>query len=173
MDMFNRIDRLVTKGRLLFSGIEPVGCGMKSDKNTSTAWLVMVSALSIGVVAALLIAFAFLPFDKSVPPSLMATLARDFSQMKKHNVTGTYTSHITAYTKAPILSDFRRQNLAATVRQGSVVLTLPNGSMAAHFLLLCRTKYDCQVSGANNLNNNVRITVTPHSVSQASRASAK
>ncbi len=143
------------------ASIEPAGCGMKSDKNTSTAWLATVAALSIGVVVALLIAFACMPFGIPVPQSLMATLARDFSQMKKHNVTGTYTSHITAYTKAPILSDFRRQNLAAVVSQGSVVFTLPNGSMAAHFLQRCVMKYDCQVSGANNLNNNVRITVTP------------
>lgn len=123
-------------------------------------WM-MVGAAVIGAMVGVLAGFAFLPFGQAEPPSLMATLAHDFSVMKRHPITKAYTSYIRAYTKAPILSDFRKQNIAAIVKQGSVVFSLPNGSMAAHFLQRCVAKYDCKVSGGN-LGSNLKITVTPY-----------
>ncbi|MHB1630664.1 hypothetical protein [Acidithiobacillus sp.] len=105
--------------------------------------------------------FAFFPFDETTPPSLMSILAHDFVQMKSSPAADTSdrVERVMAYTKPPILSDGRKQYITTTMRNGAITFSLPNGTMAANFLLQCIKKYDCRVSNATD-NTHIKITVT-------------
>jgi hypothetical protein len=130
---------------------------------SSSAAVVVTPLLAVAVCAALLslVAFAFFPFDETTPPSLMSVLAQDFAQMKSSPAADTSdrVERVMAYTKPPILSGGRKQYITSTIKNGAIIFSLPNGTMAANFLLRCIKKYDCRVSNATD-NTHIKITVT-------------
>lgn len=91
----------------------------------------------------------------------MSVLAHDFVQMKASTAVAANNriEHVIAYTKPPILSDGRKQRLTITMDSGAIILSLPNGTMAANFLQQCIKKYNCQVSNATD-NTHIKIIVT-------------